>query len=44
MQIISVKKRPVFHVDKITYYYLPHPVVHKHDSKNICYPLFQPFR
>ena len=33
--IISVKKK-LFHVDKISRYYL-HPVVHKHYSNNICY-------
>ena len=43
MQIISVKKT-VHHVDKLSLYYLLHPVVHKHDSNNLCYPLFQPLR
>ena len=36
-------KKNVFHVDKLSLYYLLHPVIHKHDSNNICYPLFQPF-
>ena len=37
MQAIS--EITVFHVDKLL-----HPVIHKHDSNNICYPLLQPFR
>ena len=32
MQVMSVKKT-VFHVDKLSFYY---PVIHKHDSNNIC--------
>ena len=43
MQVIPVKKITVFHVDKLNLCYLLHPVIHKHVSNNICYPLFQPF-
>ena len=31
------KKVTVFHVDKLSLCYLLHPVIHKHDSYNICY-------
>ena len=34
-------KKTVYHVDKLSLYYLLHPVVHKHDFNNICYPLFR---
>ena len=44
MQLIFVKKITAFHVDKPSLCYLLHPVIYKHDSKNICYPLLQPFR
>ena len=44
MQVISVKKISVFHVDKVSLCYLIHPVIPKHDFNNICYPLLQPFR
>ena len=37
-------KKTVYHVDKLSLYYLLHPVVHKHDFNNICYPLFRPLR
>ena len=37
------KKITVFCVDKLSHCYLLHPVIHKHDSNNICYPLLQPF-
>ena len=30
------KKITVFHVDKLSICYLLHPVIHKHDSNNIC--------
>ena len=43
MQTIPVKKT-VYHVDKLSLYYLHHPVVHEHDFNNLCYPLLQPFR
>ena len=42
MLVISVKKT-VFHVDKLSHCYLLHPVIHKHDSNNLCYPLLQHF-
>ena len=32
MQVISVKKITVFYVDKLSLYYLLHPVIHKHVS------------
>ena len=35
-------KKTVYHVDKL--YYLLHPVFHKHDFNNLCYPLLQPLR
>ena len=37
MPVISVKQqqKTVFHVDKLSLYYLLHPVVHKHDSSNM---------
>ena len=35
-------KKTVYHVDKLSLYNLLHPVVHKHDSNSLCYPLFQP--
>ena len=38
------KKITVFYVDKLSLCYLLHPVIHKHDSNNLCYPLLQPFR
>ena len=38
------KKKTVYLVDKLSIYYLLHPVVHKHDFNNICYPLIQPLR
>ena len=38
------KKKTVYHVDKLSIYHLLHSVVHKHDSNNLCYPLFQPLR
>ena len=38
------KIKPVYHVDNLSLYYLFYIVIHKHDSNNICYPLFQPFR
>jgi len=37
-------KKPVNHVDKLSFHYLHHPVVHKHDFNNLCYPLLQPLR
>ena len=40
MQVISVKKITVFHVDKLSL----HPVIHKYDSNIVCYPLLQPSR
>ena len=40
----NVKKKTVYHVDKPSLYYLHHPVVHKHDFNNLCYPLLQPLR
>ena len=43
MQDITLKKN-VYKVDKLSLYYLLHPVVHKHDFNNKCYPLFQPLR
>ena len=43
MQLIFVKKITAFHVDKLSLCYLLHLVIHKHDSNNVCYPLFQPF-
>ena len=36
--------KKMHHVDKLSLYYLHHPVVHKHDFNNLCYPLFQPLR
>ena len=44
MQVITVKKITVFLVDKLSLCYLLHPVILKHDSNKICYPLLQPFR
>jgi len=44
LQIISVKKTTEYHVDKLSLYYLLHPVFHKPDLNNLCYPLFQPLR
>jgi len=38
------EKITVFHLDKLSLCYLLHPVIHKHDSNNICYPLLQPLR
>ena len=38
------KKKPVYHVDKPSLYYRLHHEVYKHDSNNLCYPLFQPLR
>ena len=38
------KTKTVYQVDKLSLYYLLHPVIHKHVSYNICYPLFQPLR
>ena len=29
-------KKNVYHVDKLNHYYLLRPVVHKHDSNNLC--------
>ena len=37
-------KKNTFHADKLSLCYLLYPVVHKHDSNFICYPLLQPFR
>ena len=36
------KKKTVFHVDKLSLCYLLHPVIQKHDSNFVCYPLLQP--
>ena len=38
------KKITVFHVDKLSLCYLLPPVIQKHDSNIVCYPLFQPSR
>ena len=37
-------KKTVYHVDKLSLYYLHHPVIHKHDINNLWCPLLQPFR
>ena len=41
MQVISVKKITVSHVDKLSLCYLLHPVIHKRDSNIV---LLQPYR
>ena len=35
MQVISVKKITVYHVDKLCLCYLLYPVVHNHDFNNM---------
>ena len=37
MQVISVKKLTVIHVDKLSLCYLVHPAIDKHDSNYICH-------
>ena len=38
------KKITVSHVDKLSLCFLLHPVIQKHDSNIVCYPLLKPFR
>ena len=37
-------KKKLYHLDRLSLYYLHHPVVHKHDFNNLSHTLFQPLR